>query len=969
MASTSKKQTASGSKNKSESARKAAATRAAKLEEQRRERETRGVLCIALGVVLGAYLFASASGVLGKFLSEVLFGLFGWPAYVLPILCIFAGIMIIRGSRVNDFNGSDWVFFAGMWDIVTLFQLARNLPYHGEEYFAFMKAAYQEGVLLRRGGGGIGAIMCYPLQQLGGSILAYTILIAFLLIVIIMVTRLSLREVGERVSHGVQTVAHTAAQSAAQIVKKSDRKLFVFEVVEEDPEEEFDNPFLPEHKRRPHSDLEGFDAAAAAFYTNSDPIPVAEKPRTAARSTARTAKETPLPHPVSDLPAEPLSLEETGISMKPLKRNRKQEPAIDPLPLPKAAAPVTVPLPTGDVIWDELESDPTSITVNPVASAVEPQPFAPLTNSFEVPSFLPGAMKDEPKEAPVPGFIAEPPMPQPAKKPAAKKPRAAQPKPEPAAEEPAIPEIIVEQPPAYVPPSFSLLNPPAAQYGTAGENPAEAAKILVDTFASFNIAVKILDYSVGPVITRFELQPAPGVRVSRITGLSNDIALALAASRVRIEAPIPGKAAVGIEIPNKTTIPVVLREIVESREFQKATSPITMAFGKDIAGKVVTADLAKMPHLLIAGATGSGKSVCINDLIISMVYKSSPADLRMILIDPKVVELKVYSTLPHLLIPVVTDPKKAAGALRWAVNEMMQRYKKFSELGARDLARFNELQKTEETKLPKLVVIIDELADLMMVAPDDVEDSICRIAQLGRAAGIHLIVATQRPSADIITGLIKANIPSRCAFAVSSGIDSRIILDATGAEKLLGKGDMLFHPNGSGKPTRLQCAFVSDEEVERITDYFNAQPQQPQFDEKFISEVTNAAKGGPTGGAFGEGKQEDELLGEAVRIVLESGSASISMIQRRLRVGYARAARLIDMMEQSGYVSGFDGSKPRRVLIKQAEYERIFCGVEEDEPAEEEEAVFDAYTAYTDYSDAADDFDDDAPFDMEDMEP
>ena len=482
----------------------------------------------------------------------------------------------------------------------------------------------------------------------------------------------------------------------------------------------------------------------------------------------------------------------------------------------------------------------------------------------------------------------------------------------------------MEQPPVYVPPSFSLLNAPSVSYGRSGENPTEVGKLLIDTLASFNISAKLINVTVGPVITRFELQPAPGVRVSRITTLSNDIALALAAPRVRIEAPIPGKAAVGVEIPNKNAVTVVLRDIIESREFQNATSPITMALGKDTGGKVITADLGKMPHMLIAGSTGSGKSVCINDLIISMVYKSSPADLRMILIDPKVVELSVFGTLPHLLIPVVTEPKKAAGALRWAVNEMTLRYKKFSEVGARDLARYNELQEAPDKRLPRLVVIIDELADLMMVAPDEVEDSICRIAQLGRASGIHLIVATQRPSADIITGLIKANIPSRCAFAVSSGIDSRIILDTTGAEKLLGRGDMLFHPNGANKPLRLQCAFVSDEEVERIVNYFRGQQQQPQFDEQVISNLSNPAKGGATGGVFGEGKQEDDLLGEAVRVVLESGQASISMIQRRLRVGYARAARLIDIMEQHGYVSGFDGSKPRRVLIKRSEYEALF---------------------------------------------
>ena len=510
-------------------------------------------------------------------------------------------------------------------------------------------------------------------------------------------------------------------------------------------------------------------------------------------------------------------------------------------------------------------------------------------------------------------------------------------------DEDELPIVVPPAPqaPAYEPPSIDCLNKPRETFAKSAENPTAIAHLLEDTLQSFNITAKVINISVGPVVTRYELQPAPGVRVNRITTLSNDIALALAAPRVRIEAPIPGKAAVGIEVPNKDAATVLLRDIVESEEFQNAKSPITMALGKDIAGKIIVADLAKMPHMLIAGSTGSGKSVCINDLIISMIYKSSPQDLKLILVDPKMVELSVFGTLPHLMIPVVTEPKKAASALRWAVNEMTMRYRKFSEVGARDLARYNSLADDPTKRIPKLVIIIDELADLMMVAPDDVEDSICRIAQLGRAAGIHLIVATQRPSADIITGLIKANIPSRCAFAVSSAIDSRIILDSTGAEKLLGRGDMLFHPNGAGKPTRLQCAYVSDEEVERVMSGFKK--ADTQFSEDVISEINDEAKGGPQGGVFGEGKQEDDLLGEAVRVVMENGQASISMIQRRLRVGYARAARLVDMMEQKKYVSPFDGSKPRQVLITQAEFNRVFGGgapAPEPEPVEPDETDF-----------------------------
>ncbi len=482
----------------------------------------------------------------------------------------------------------------------------------------------------------------------------------------------------------------------------------------------------------------------------------------------------------------------------------------------------------------------------------------------------------------------------------------------------------------YQRPPFTLLNSPNPHYAAGVESPQEKGKLLVETLASFNISARILNISVGPVITRFELQPAQGVRVNRITTLSQDIALALAAPRVRIEAPIPGKAAIGIEIPNKNTAPVLLREVVESKEFMAAKSPIAFALGKDIAGKVMFADLDRMPHLLIAGSTGSGKSVCINDIIISMVYKSAPSDVRMILIDPKVVEMKVFASLPHLLLPVVTDPKKAAGALKWAVMEMEQRYQKMAQKNARGLDRYNSLVEEGE-RMPRIVIVIDELADLMMVAAKEVEESICRIAQLGRASGIHLIVATQRPSTDIITGLIKANIPSRIAFMVSSAVDSRVIMDESGAEKLLGKGDMLFHANGANKPVRAQAAFVSDEEVERVMEFFGENQTVPPVQESAFEDLTHSA----ASGAQGNGKQEDDLLPEAVKIVLDSGQASISMIQRRLRVGYARAARLIDIMEQMKIVSGFDGSKPRKLLIDHAEYARMFGAGNADEGAEE----------------------------------
>ncbi len=482
---------------------------------------------------------------------------------------------------------------------------------------------------------------------------------------------------------------------------------------------------------------------------------------------------------------------------------------------------------------------------------------------------------------------------------------------------PAEPQMLV-----YQRPPITLLRSADRNESIANDSPTEKAKLLIETLASFNISARVVNISVGPVITRFEIQPAQGVRVNRITSLSNDIALALAAPRVRIEAPIPGKAAVGIEIPNKDTAMVRLREVIDTREFSGAKSPLTFALGKDIAGKPVYADLERMPHMLIAGATGSGKSVCINSIILSTVYKSSPDEVRMILIDPKVVELSIFAPIPHLYCPIVNDPKKAAGVLKWACAEMDNRYSRMSKVNARDIARFNSLQDKPEDRMPRLMIIIDELADLMIVSAKDVEESIARLAQLGRACGIHLIVATQRPSVDVLTGLIKANIPSRIAFAVSSAIDSRVILDGSGAEKLLGHGDMLFHPNGAAKPIRAQGAYVSDEEVENIMAFFEEHKIDVPQDEKVINYVPELT--GSTG--QGNGKQEDELLPDAVRIVMDSGSASISMIQRRLRVGYARAARLVDIMEQMKLVSGFDGSKPRKVLIDEAGYRELFGG-------------------------------------------
>ncbi len=464
----------------------------------------------------------------------------------------------------------------------------------------------------------------------------------------------------------------------------------------------------------------------------------------------------------------------------------------------------------------------------------------------------------------------------------------------------------------------------------------ETAVKLQETLRTFGVNVTVTDISQGPAVTRFELQPEAGVRVNKIVGLADDIKMNLAASDIRIEAPIPGKAAVGIEVPNKENQAVALRDLLESSEFKNFSSRLAFAVGKDIGGQTVVTDIGKMPHLLIAGATGSGKSVCINTIIMSLIYKAKPEEVQMIMIDPKIVELSIYNGIPHLMIPVVTDPKKAAAALNWAVGEMTNRYKKFADTGVRDLKGYNKLAQDSNDPdmqvLPQIVVIVDELADLMMVSANEVEDAICRLTQLARAAGIHLIIATQRPSVDVITGLIKANMPSRIAFAVSSGVDSRTILDINGAEKLLGKGDMLFYPQGYTKPARVQGAFVSDKEVQAVTDFLRNQKIETTSSEEIeaqINNLQNQVSGGGSGAAGDPGSDRDEYFVQAGNIIIEKEKASIGMLQRVFKIGFNRAARIMDQLCDAGVVGDEEGTKPRKVLMTKAEFEAYCNGTEE----------------------------------------
>ena len=507
-----------------------------------------------------------------------------------------------------------------------------------------------------------------------------------------------------------------------------------------------------------------------------------------------------------------------------------------------------------------------------------------------------------------------------------------------------IEQELAEPEEAYQYPPITLLEQgTAGSFTEAGAEMRSNSKRLADTLRSFGVDAQAGEVVRGPSVTRYEFTQPQGVKLSKITNLADDIALALGVGSVRV-APVPGKiSAVGIEVPNRAVTPVRIRDVIESREFTGHKSAVAFAVGKDIGGNRIIGDIAKLPHVLIAGTTGSGKSVCTNSLIVSLLYKSTPEEVRFIMVDPKMVELAPYNGIPHLLIPVVTDPKKAAGALQWAVFEMMKRYKAFSENGVKDLASYNALAEQSEPdengekmkKLPSVVVVIDELADLMLVAAKEVEDSICRVAQMGRAAGMHLVIATQRPSADVITGLMKANIPSRIAFAVASSMESRIILDNPGAEKLVGKGDMLYAPLGEGKPRRVQGCFITAEEIERVVDFVK-EKGETAYSEDVMRQIEQAVqdkdkKSAPAEAASGS-DDGDELLPAAVEVVLETGQASVSMLQRRLKLGYSRAARLVDQMEERGIVGPFEGSKPRQLLIDKAKWQEMQMGKAEPEP-------------------------------------
>ncbi len=879
------------------------------VESMRRRNQISAIILFALSIVLLFLIFIKGE-LVWMWIHDFILGMFGFLSLFVPVLMGYIAVTLATGKKSKPRTIGRTVL------IFVTVALACSIAYvfqygdiqHGQNFFSSLGDLYMLGIDWRSAGLFSGLIG-YPIVAMLGVTGAKIVSIVAFCVSLMLLTGTTLMQVFRAVAKPAKKAGQGVAKAAEVVAERREEKREEKRVAKEKVHEHADVPIIIGREDDIDIAMDGEDREAEMQKKSQQKLENLKK--------AFTEPYQPevMPEPGVDIRVDP----ETGEVLDPIDIPL-EEPAVQPVKQKASAKP------------------------QPVAFEEE------YVDVFDIP--LPGdedapvePMEEAPKAAPVP-------MTAPVQKAAPAKPAAA--KAEPAVEledvgaaaaaeafvkkmkenqaqelETAV-EAQEEKETYRFPPLDLLKTAPAANQDDITLELQTNGQKLVEVLKSFGVQTRILDISRGPAVTRYELQPAAGVKISKITNLSDDIAMNLAASGVRIEAPIPGKAAVGVEVPNQNVSVVKMRELIESAAFQNAKSKLTVALGRDISGQITLADLAKMPHLLIAGSTGSGKSVCINSLIISLLYKASPDEVKLLMVDPKVVELGIYNGIPHLLVPVVTDPRKAAGALGWAVTEMLNRYKVFADNNVRDLHGYNEmvgdgLVREDGVKLermPQIVIIIDELADLMMAAPNDVEDSICRLAQMARAAGMHLVIATQRPSVDVITGVIKANIPSRIAFAVSSQIDSRTILDGSGAEKLLGRGDMLFAPVGSPKPVRVQGCFVDDKEVEKVTSYVKKK-HDTDYDKSVIEEIEkNAAesKAGKEEAAETGGISTDPMMPEAIKCVVEAGQASTSLLQRRLRLGYARAGRLIDEMEQMGIVGPHEGSKPRQVLLTYQQY-------------------------------------------------
>ena len=854
-----------------------------------------GIILIVVGIFLFAAVQFNAAGQLGNMIGNFLKGVFGLIGIILPFYLILFGILLLANKTVH-ISAVSATLGCLILLMLCLFNSGRFVD--PDSIFYAPREFYYEGVTLD-GGGFFGMTISMFLVKYLGKVGLYGVAAAVTLVSLLLI-------INTPVSRGIAAIRE---RHEDRVIRKDEKRR---------AEEEYYRNKAIEKEEQRQRELEEFKQNArkqAADKKQKEQqlefVPVLPRDNLfegtrGGFAAFRDGMEIDLPEntPLTSEPVDPV------ISAQENSPN----PYIDEEPSAFTGEPV-------DVIPEHRGR----ITTYGIDEQRIPTPGYGLGEDYEVPGSgirdVFGAEEEiiparhEPVEAPEAQEELVPVRPE------------AKPIPEPAPEvrtsqESTVQPVRKKKPIRYRKPPLDLLKakPVNAESRAQDSELRAKARKLEETLKSFNVDARVIDVTQGPAVTRYEIQPNVGVKVSKIVNLSNDIALNLKAKNIRIEAPIPGKAAVGIEVQNDTVNMVTLREVLESREFRQSQSKITFAVGRDIAGKAIVADLKAMPHLLIAGSTGSGKSVCINGIITSLLYKADPDEVKVVLIDPKVVELGVYNGIPHLLIPVVTEANKAAAALNWAVAEMSDRYKRFAEANVRDLTSYNERKKAagapKEELMPQIVIIIDELADLMMAAPSQVEESICRLAQLARAAGMHLIVATQRPSVDVVTGLIKANIPSRIAFAVSSNADSRTILDMVGAEKLAGKGDMLFHPLGSGKPVRVQGCFISDDEVKAVTDYVKNQVEEVEYS----GEVLETVERGNVQQSQSQ-DEGDELLNDAIELVMDAGQASTSMIQRRFRIGYNRAARIMETMEAMGIIGPQDGSKPRQVIMTREEYE------------------------------------------------
>ncbi len=952
--------------------RKSTARRAASRKKQAQQRLPAGLGTLFAGLLLVVLAFVQGDSV-WRALHDVLFGLFGCGSFVLGAAVCCLAVQYTRGEDLlpKIFKLVLGLIFASGTVIVF-----SGIQPQGLSAFQMAAACYENGVSAWLGGGALGAVLGGSLLLLCGRPAANLIMLVLALCVSLYIFDRTPAEVWQwlcAVFGGARARGAALAQQSAE--RRAERAAARAAEAEDEPdegsedEEAEDEPEdtgfrlgLPDwlsgirswgHKVT--EEMEAEDEGAAPQPAPAQPV-------------AQPEPETPVITPVKVSAPRPRAAFDVDLGPDHTEVKEGGSEPIEPLivgpggtfgqdPLRPARKPAPQP-----IVPDAVETDAADFFAKPA------EPAQPTAESFDTPVMTPVMPTIQP-EAP-----AEPSAPD------------AVEMPETAAIQPAVPAaqghvsaenavamrsapdadgwISITAEPVEEKDISSLvaaaMEKPAASEQAAAQTPVEDAEPvdtfqyqyppielferspdesdptaqdelkanaqkLVDTLESFGVRTRVLDISRGPAVTRYEVQPMAGVKISRITSLADDIALNLAVADVRMEAPIPGKPAVGIEVPNHKRQAVYIRSVFESQSFLRMSSPLGIALGKDIAGVAQVADLCKMPHLLIAGSTGSGKSVCVNSIIMSLVFRSSPEDVKLLLIDPKVVELAEYNGIPHLLMPVVTEPKKAAGALGSAVQEMERRYRMFAENNVRDIKSFNKLaaERPDLEKMPYIAIVIDELADLMMVVGKDVEDSICRIAQKARAAGMHLIVATQRPSVDVITGLIKANIPSRIAFAVSSQVDSRTILDGAGAEKLLGQGDMLFMPVGAPKPTRIQGTFVRDEEISRVLDFIKSSATV-QYDEAMIEAMEKHAiqdgKKGSSGADSDEDSDSDPMFKQAVEVVIDAGQASTSLLQRRCKLGYARAARIMDEMEQKGVIGPYEGAKPRAVLISRQQW-------------------------------------------------